>query len=180
MFYTQEQKKRLISIQKSPMANQKPISMALGAAMLDALGEIQNTLQLMVNPESEIQDFRAIIDNHKDDQHIERGEVYYADLDGVVGSEQKGQRPVVVIQNNEGNTYSPTVIVIPATSKAKHTLPTHVPVRKEDGLDNKTIFLCEQIRTIDKSRISKFICRLTSETMRRIENSLKISCGINK
>lgn len=176
MFYTQEQKEKLALIQKSSMANQKPISMALGVAILDALGEIQNTLQLIVRSESKIQNFQVI----EDDRHIERGEVYYANLDGVVGSEQKGQRPVVVIQNNDGNAHSPTVIVVPATSKVKRSLPTHVSVREEDGMDNKTTFLCEQIRTIDKSRIRRYICRLTNKTMGEIEESLKISCGIKK
>lgn len=178
LFYSQEQKEKLIAIQDDPHSNQKPISMALGVAMLDALGEIQNTLQSIVDLTKQDREPQNEDDRVKDSESIKRGKVFYADLDGVIGSEQKGRRPVVVIQNDIGNAYSPTVVVVPATSKAKHALPTHVPVCKRDKLDDKTIFLCEQVRAIDKSRIGDFICCLTEETMKKIEDSLKVSFGM--
>ncbi len=86
---------------------------------------------------------------------VKRGEVYFADLNPVVGSEQGGQRPVIIVQNNVGNKYSPTVIVAAITAKiSKAKLPTHVEVRKDEvGLLKDSVILLEQIRTIDKRRL---------------------------
>ncbi|MGE9883881.1 type II toxin-antitoxin system PemK/MazF family toxin, partial [Blautia obeum] len=87
------------------------------------------------------------------DQGIRRGDIYQADLNPVFGSEQGGYRPVLVIQNNRGNKYSPTVIVAAITSRLKTKLPTHVSLRNIKGLDKNSVVLLEQVRTIDKKRL---------------------------
>lgn len=81
---------------------------------------------------------------------IKRGEIYYADLDPVRGSEQGGYRPVLILQNNIGNTYSPTVIIAALTSKTKTKLPTHVKLKEMKGLEKDSVVLLEQIRTLEK------------------------------
>ena len=87
---------------------------------------------------------------------ISRGDLYYADLNPVVGSEQGGIRPVLIIQNNTGNKHSPTVIIAAITSKdVKSTLPTHCVLSEHAGLDHNSVVLLEQIRTIDKTRLTK-------------------------
>ena len=109
-------------------------------------------------------------------RQINRGEVYFADLSPVVGSEQGGCRPVLVIQNDIGNRYSSTVIVIPLTKKIeKNKLPTHVEI---DGLSGKSIALCEQIKTIDKKRIGNYVCNINIEKMIEINRSIAISIGL--
>ncbi|CCZ94849.1 transcriptional modulator of MazE/toxin MazF [Corallococcus sp. CAG:1435] len=110
---------------------------------------------------------------------IKRGEVYYADLNPVVGSEQGGIRPVVVLQNNVGNKYSPTVIAAATTSKlTKAKLPTHIPLAKElSPLPKDSVVLLEQIRTIDKSRIKEKIGELPPEVMQQINDALLLSLG---
>ena len=108
-----------------------------------------------------------------------RGNVFWADLRPVVGSEQDGFRPVVILQNDIGNKYSPTVIVAPLTSNLhpdKH-LVTHVPVRML-GLPCFSIILLEQIRTIDKSRIGRFIGALDKRTLQQVDQSLMCSLGL--
>ena len=103
---------------------------------------------------------------------IKRGEVYYADLNPVIGSEQGGIRPIVVLQNDVGNKYSPTVIAAATTSKlTKAKLPTHIELQKD------SVVLLEQIRTIDKSRIKEKIGELPPEIMQNIDNALLISLG---
>ncbi len=111
---------------------------------------------------------------------ITRGDIYFADLSPVVGSEQGGVRPVLVVQNDVGNKFSPTVIVAAITSKiAKSQLPIHVEVTREDhGLDRDSVVLCEQIRTIDKRRLREKIAHLGEETMEKVDRSLKISLGL--
>lgn len=111
---------------------------------------------------------------------IKRGQVYFADLSPVKGSEQGGLRPVVIIQNDKGNLYSPTTIVATITSKmSKAKLPTHIEVKAgEGGLSVKSIVLCEQIRTIDKSRLFAYHGIFSEETMARIDKALKISLGV--
>lgn len=112
---------------------------------------------------------------------MKRGQVYYADLRPVVGCEQGGIRPCVIIQNDAGNQYSSTVIVAAMTTKDKKELPTHIAVSAEDYcLDSNTTILLEQIRTIDKSRLSTFVGRLSDGTMRRVDEALHISLALNK
>ena len=108
-----------------------------------------------------------------------RGEIYNADLDPVIGSEQGGKRPIVVLQNNVGNKYSPTVIVAAITSKVKKQMPTHV-VLTSDCLIGGSIALLEQLRTIDKLRLGEYIGKLGKEDMRRVEEALLISLGVEK
>ena len=105
-----------------------------------------------------------------------RGEIYYIDLSPVKGSEQGGLRPCVIVQNNSGNRYAPTLIVVPLTTKTKRQLPTHATVR--EGTKESTA-LCEQIKTIDKSRVSgNAIGRCSPRTMTQIDLCLKISLGL--
>ncbi|MDE7454430.1 MAG: type II toxin-antitoxin system PemK/MazF family toxin [Clostridia bacterium] len=110
---------------------------------------------------------------------IKRGEIYYADLNPVVGSEQGGIRPIIVLQNDVGNKYSPTVIAAATTSKlSKAKLPTHIELSsKRTPLPKDSVVLLEQIRTIDKSRIKEKIGELPPEIMQSIDNALLISLG---
>ena len=109
---------------------------------------------------------------------VRRGQVYYADLSPVVGSEQGGIRPVVVIQNDLGNQHSPTVIVAAITSRrGKHRLPTHVLV-DIDGLEKKSVLLLEQIRTIDKSRLRDYVGEIKQEDDAALDTAIKVSLGI--
>lgn len=107
----------------------------------------------------------------------ERGDIFYADLSPVLGSEQGGVRPVLVIQNNIGNKYSPTVIVAAVSSRVDKKLPTHVDIDNED-LEMKSIALLEQIRTIDKKRLKEYVCTLSSEEMKEVDKKIAISFGI--
>ena len=112
---------------------------------------------------------------------IKRGDMFYADLSPVVGSEQGGVRPVLVIQNNVGNKYSPTVIVSAITSKLnKSKLPTHIELGSEEfGLKSDSIILTEQIRTIDKSRLKEKIGHINDvNVMSQIDNALGVSFGL--
>lgn len=111
---------------------------------------------------------------------ILRGELYYADLNPVVGSEQGGIRPVLIIQNDIGNKHSPTVIVAAITSKAtKATLPTHCHLNPNIGLEQDSIALLEQIRTIDKQRLKDYIGALDHSDILAIDKALAISIGLN-
>ena len=112
-------------------------------------------------------------------QHYLRGEIYYADLGEGVGSEQKGIRPVVIVQNNIGNKYSSTVIVAPVTTKdcSKSNIPTHCYLDKICN-KRKSVILLEQLRVIDKKRLGKCIGRLTEEQTKSLNSSLAISVGI--
>lgn len=111
---------------------------------------------------------------------VKRGDVYYADLSPVVGSEQGGIRPVLVIQNDVGNKYSPTVIVAAITSQIqKAKLPTHVEVEAEKyGLEKDSVILLEQIRTIDKQRLNEKVAHIGEERMLKINEALLISLGL--
>ncbi len=112
---------------------------------------------------------------------IKRGDMFYADLSPVVGSEQGGTRPVLVIQNNIGNKYSPTVIVSAITSQLnKNKLPTHIELDSEEfGLKADSIILTEQIRTIDKSRLKEKIGHINdAKVMSQIDNALGVSFGL--
>ena len=110
---------------------------------------------------------------------IKRGELYYADLSPVLGSEQGGVRPVLILQNDVGNKYSPTVIVSAITSKLfKAKLPTHISLdATEFGLSKDSIILLEQIRTIDKQRLKEKIGELNGVKMKEVNNALLISLG---
>lgn len=111
---------------------------------------------------------------------IKRGYLYYADLSPVVGSEQGGVRPVLIIQNDIGNKYSPTVIVAAITSQInKAKLPTHIEISaNEYGLNKDSVILLEQIRTIDKKRLREKIGCLDKNMMVKVDNSLQISLGL--
>jgi len=111
---------------------------------------------------------------------ILRGDLYYADLNPVVGSEQGGIRPVLIIQNNVGNKHSPTIIIAAITSKAmKATLPTHHILNAQSGLDRESIVLLEQIRTIDKRRLKEYVGALGNEDMQGVDRALAVSVGLN-
>ncbi|MEG0873508.1 MAG: type II toxin-antitoxin system PemK/MazF family toxin [Clostridia bacterium] len=110
---------------------------------------------------------------------IKRGDIFYADLSPVVGSEQDGIRPILIVQNDKGNKYSPTVIGVAITSKQKPTLPTHIPIEANKyGLPKNSLILVEQIRTLDKSRLNQKIGVLDSITMEKVKQALKISFHI--
>lgn len=112
---------------------------------------------------------------------IRRGDIYYADLRPVVGSEQGGVRPVLIIQNDMGNRHSPTVICAAITSKMnKAKLPTHVEIKAEDyGIVKDSVILLEQVRTIDKSRLKEKVCHLNSEVLQKINKALMISLSLS-
>ena len=115
-------------------------------------------------------------------QFIKRGELYYADLSPVIGSEQGGVRPVLVVQNDVGNKYSPTVIAAAVTSKMnKAKLPTHIELNASTyGLVRDSVVLLEQIRTIDKRRLKERIGLLSPQTMSKVDDALLISLGFIK
>lgn len=111
---------------------------------------------------------------------VQRGEIYFADLSPVVGSEQGGVRPVLVIQNDIGNRFSPTVIVAAITAQIqKAKLPTHVEIKADKhGLERDSVILLEQIRTLDKQRLTDKITKLDDETMKKVNHALEISLGL--
>lgn len=113
---------------------------------------------------------------------IKRGEIYYAQLSPVVGSEQGGTRPVLVVQNDVGNQYSPTTIILAITSQInKAKLPTHVELKGElYGLERDSVILAEQIRTIDKTRLKHRISVLNEEMMGRVNQALAVSIGLSE
>ena len=111
------------------------------------------------------------------DTNVRRGDIYYADLSPVVGSEQGGVRPVLVIQNDVGNRHSPTVICAAITSRMnKAKLPTHVEIdAKRYRIVKDSVVLLEQIRTIDKQRLKDYVCRVDKELMRKVDEALCVS-----
>ena len=113
---------------------------------------------------------------------INRGDIYYADLSPVVGSEQGGVRPVLVIQNDVGNKFSPTVIIAAITSQlTKAKLPTHIELSGEKySLAKDSVVLLEQIRTLDKRRLKEKVCSIDIVTMRRVDVAMMISLGITQ
>ena len=113
------------------------------------------------------------------DSMIKRGELYYADLSPVVGSEQGGIRPILIVQNDTGNKFSPTVIAAAVTSKiGKAKLPTHIELNADQfGLRKDSVILLEQIRTLDKKRLKERIGELSPVTMRKVNVALLISLG---
>jgi len=110
---------------------------------------------------------------------IRRGEIYFARLNPVIGSEQGDTRPVLVVQNNIGNKYSPTIVVTPITSNHKKShLPTHVKIPLATGLDVDSLALVEQIRTIDRSRFDGYIGRIDTNVQLKIDDALAVCVGI--
>src|SRR5690625_5654859 len=111
---------------------------------------------------------------------IKRGEIYFADLSPVVGSEQGGIRPVLIIQNDIGNRFSPTVIVAAITAQIqKAKLPTHVEIKADKhGFERNSVILLEQIRTLDKQRLTDKITKLDAKMMKDINHALEISLGL--
>ncbi|MDR2357917.1 MAG: type II toxin-antitoxin system PemK/MazF family toxin [Oscillospiraceae bacterium] len=115
------------------------------------------------------------------ERNIKRGDMYYADLTpGGVGSEQRGVRPILIIQNDAGNRHSNTVIaaVITGRTQSKAKLPTHYPIKRQQGLDRNSLVLLEQLRTIDKTRLRGFIGALDGRDMRGINAALAVSVGL--
>lgn len=117
--------------------------------------------------------------------NVKRGDIYYADLSPVIGSEQGGMRPVLIVQNDVGNKFSPTVIAAAITSKVGKTkLPTHIDVLRgaqgcmEMGLARDSVILLEQIRTIDKRRLKERMGHLEDNVMRRVDSALYVSFGL--
>ena len=110
---------------------------------------------------------------------INRGEIYVADLNPFQGSEQSGIRPVVILQNDTGNYFSSTTIVASLTSHIvkKENLPTHVFIDSREDLEHDSIILCEQIRTIDKSRLIRYLGKLDEYEMEEVEDALNVSLG---
>ena len=112
---------------------------------------------------------------------VKRGEIYYADLSPVVGSEQGGMRPVLIVQNDTGNRHSPTVIAAALPSRLdKATLPTHIALAEGSaGLNRDSIILLEQIRTLDKTRLRERMGRVDESTMNAVDAALAVSFGLN-
>jgi len=113
---------------------------------------------------------------------IRRGDIFYAELSPVVGSEQGGTRPVLVLQNDIGNQHSPTTIVAAITSQiSKAKLPTHVEIKARiSGMEKDSVILLEQIRTIDKSRLREKVSTLDEEIMEKVNRAIAISLGLEE
>ena len=111
---------------------------------------------------------------------IRRGDIYHADLNPILGSEQGGYRPVLVIQNNIGNLHSPTVIVAAITSRTKTKMPTHVYLKNIEGLEKDSVVLLEQVRTIDKKRLDDYVGTLDRQQMLQVDKALRSSTGVKK
>ena len=114
------------------------------------------------------------------DTNVKRGDIFYADLSPVVGSEQGGTRPVLIVQNDTGNRHSPTVIAAAITSQTnKARLPTHISFAGSNyGLSKDSMVLLEQVRTIDKRRLREHMGRLDAEMMDRVDNAIAVSFGL--
>ena len=116
------------------------------------------------------------------EMNIKRGDIYYADLSPVIGSEQGGLRPVLIVQNDVGNKHSPTVIAAAITSKmSKAKLPTHIDIPGiEAGLARDSVILLEQVRTIDKKRLKEKMGHLDNATMNNVNNAIQVSFGLRE
>ena len=114
------------------------------------------------------------------DTNVKRGDIFYADLSPVVGSEQGGVRPVLIIQNDTGNRYSPTVIAAAITSQTgKARLPTHISLlANSSGLPKDSVVLLEQIRTLDKKRLREHMGRVDDEVMHQVDSAIAVSFGL--
>ena len=111
---------------------------------------------------------------------VKRGDIFYADLSPVIGSEQGGVRPVLIVQNDVGNRYSPTIICAAITSQInKAKLPTHIEINSHKyTLDKDSVVLLEQVRTVDKKRLREKICHLDEDLMERVDRALLVSFGL--
>lgn len=110
---------------------------------------------------------------------IKRGDIYYADLSPVVGSEQGGVRPVLIVQNDVGNKFSPTVIAAAITSQTgKAKLPTHIKLDEKCGLNRESVILLEQMRTLDKTRLKEKMGHINDNTMSLVNQALTVSLGL--
>ncbi len=111
---------------------------------------------------------------------IKRGKVYYAILDPVIGSEQRGFRPVLILQNDIGNKYSPTTMIAPITTKEYKgkKQPTHVEIKQFNKIRSNSIILLEQIRTIDKRRLKGYVCDLCDDDMEQVTKAIKVALDI--
>ncbi len=114
--------------------------------------------------------------------NVRRGDIYYADLSPVIGSEQGGIRPVLIVQNDVGNKYSPTVIAAAITSRvSKSKLPTHIEIFADKyGLARDSVILLEQIRTLDKKRLKEKMGHLDEDVMNRVNNAITVSFGLEE
>ncbi len=114
--------------------------------------------------------------------NIKRGDIFYADLSPVIGSEQGGLRPVLIVQNDVGNRYSPTVIAAAITSRlGKAKLPTHIDIQASDvGLSKDSVVLLEQIRTLDKTRLREKMGHLSDGVMLQVDNAITVSFGLGE
>ena len=112
-------------------------------------------------------------------KQIKRGDIYYADLNPIIGSEQGDCRPALIVQNDVGNKYSPTVIIVPITGKLrKAPLPTHVFLPKDCGLGRDSLALTEQVRAIDRSRLGDYIGHIGKSVMSKVDRALFVSVGL--
>ena len=116
------------------------------------------------------------------ERNITRGDIFYANLDGTIGSEQSGIRPVIVVQNDVGNKYSPTTIIVPLTKKVRLKInqPTHFWINPFGNIRFDSIVLTEQIRVIDKSRLKEKIGVMNNKAMQEIDNKILIALGLKK
>ena len=111
---------------------------------------------------------------------IKRGDIFYADLNPIIGSEQGGVRPVLIVQNNVGNRYSPTLVVLPLSAAKKPYLPTHIRICGSKMLPKDSIVLAEQIRTIDRNRLKRYVGSVGFEIMKKVDKAVKISIGVDR
>lgn len=118
----------------------------------------------------------------RETRQVFRGEIYYANLSGAIGSEQQGHRPVLIVQNNTGNIHSPTVMVLPITKKLDiiSPQPTHIDIKNFCGLEYDSTILAEQIRTIDKSRLGAKIGNLPYKMIKDVDEAMRIAQGIKE
>lgn len=115
-----------------------------------------------------------------EERRIKRGDIYRTDLNPVIGSEQGGTRPVLIISNDIGNRHSPTVIIAAITGKThtKAKLPTHIEIKNLEGLDRDSIILLEQIRTLDKQRLKQYLGMMPTDRMTDVDEALAVSLAI--
>jgi mRNA interferase MazF len=140
---------------------------------------VYNYFDMTIFPVS-CQQLRQGLNRMNSELMIRRGELYYANLSPVIGSEQGGVRPVLIVQNDIGNKHSPTVIAAAVTSQLnKARLPTHIELTQATGLTRDSVLLLEQIRTLDKTRLQERIGLVNDETMARVNNALLISLGFH-
>ena len=110
---------------------------------------------------------------------VKRGEIYYADLSGIQGSEQGGVRPFLIIQNDVGNKYAPTVVGVPITSRSKKPLPTHVKISTESGLKTESTAMFEQVRTLDKTRLKSRVGSVGGKEMSDADKAIIVTFGMS-